>query len=98
MHSEGIRAPMFKVGDEVIILSGKDFEPPYGPGWVHGMEDFVGQTATIYKVFPSIEADKYPTYKLRGLYFTWEERGLELVEEDNSASNIIETDLSFLIN
>lgn len=98
MHSGGIRAPMFKVGDEVIILSGRDFEPPYGPGWVHGMEDFVGQTATIYEVFPSIEADEYPTYRLLNLFYTWEERGLELAKEDNSMSNIIETDLSLLIN
>lgn len=67
----------FKVGDKVRILNGRHIDD-YRGCWVDSMNNYVGQVRTIRKVGPTWcgVAD----YNLEGIPFTWDERGLELVE------------------
>lgn len=67
----------FKVGDKVRILNGSHIDD-YRGCWVDRMNNYVGQVRAIKKIGPTWcgVAD----YNLEGIPFTWDERGLELVE------------------
>ncbi len=65
----------FKVGDKVRILDGSKIKN-YCGGWNDDdMREYVGQ---VYE----IERFKCPGYSLKGIYFVWDERGLELVTDE----------------
>ena len=68
--------PKFKVGDKVKILDGRHIPNYYG-GFVHSMEQEVGKVCSISQV---ISGSKRVAYRLNGMYFSWDERGLELVQ------------------
>ena len=67
----------FKVGDKVRILNGRHIDD-YRGCWVDSMNYYVGQVWTIRKVGPTWCG--VTKYNLEGNPFTWDERGLELVE------------------
>lgn len=66
----------FKLGDKVRILDGSKIQD-YAGGWVYTMDKYVGKEVTI----KSLEKSKRPGYRLDGIAFLWDERGLALVEE-----------------
>ena len=69
--------PKFKVGDKVKILDGRHIPHYYG-GFVDSMEQKVGKVCTISQVISGF-GDRV-AYRLNGMYFSWDERGLELVQ------------------
>lgn len=68
--------PKFKIGDKVRILDGKNIRS-YTGTWVGSMELHIGEIRKID--FITVQDGKYG-YGLLGNVFTWDERGLELVE------------------
>ena len=69
----------FKVGDKVRILDGSEIKNYTGTWCAEGMEKFVGEVHTVRSVYP--EEHGRVSYYLEGLFFKWDERGLELVEQ-----------------
>lgn len=69
------RSPKFKVGDMVRVLDGKDIEH-YTHGWC--MENHIGHIFEIEKIVDF--KDGHFGYKPKRDIFTYDERGLELVE------------------
>ena len=67
----------FKVGDKVRILNGRHIDD-YRGCWVDSMNNYVGQVRAVRKVGPTWHG--VADYNLEGIPFTWDERGLELVE------------------
>lgn len=65
----------FKVGDKVRILDGSGIED-YAMGWAEGMKRCVGEVGNVMNA-----ADNPPRYRITGFPYSWDERGLELVEE-----------------
>ena len=70
----------FKVGDKVRILDGSKIQD-YAGGWVYTMGNFVGREAPIKSLKNCIGR---PAYHLYGNVCTWDERGLELVEQKDT--------------
>jgi hypothetical protein len=78
VHEDHItHIPKFKVGDKVKVLDGKNI-PNYTFGW--GMNRHIGNVYTIKKVDETI-SDGRIGYRMEECLCTWDERGLELVEE-----------------
>lgn len=69
--------PKFKVGDKVKILDGRHIPNYYG-GFVGSMEQEVGNVYSISQII-SGSKDRV-AYRLNGMYFSWDERGLELAQ------------------
>lgn len=69
--------PKFKVGDRVKVLDGSNI-PDYMCNWASGMSKYVGRVATVRAVTP--RETRY-AYSLEGSIFSWDERGLEKVDE-----------------
>lgn len=63
----------FKVGDQVRVLDGSKIED-YVPGWVIGMEKYVGNVYTVACIRPT------GAYQLKNIPYVYDERGLERVE------------------
>ena len=75
-------APKFKIGDMVRILDGKDIYKYYG-GWCIGlMGEHIGEIHKIVKVEEGHQTYKKYGYVLNNVCYTWDERGLELVEDN----------------
>ena len=70
----------FKVGDRVKILDGSKIQD-YAGRWICIMGNFVGRETTIESMEKRTEL---PAYRLDGIGFVWDERGLELVEENET--------------
>lgn len=92
----------FKIGDKVRVLDGRDI-PDYTRCWTSFLENFVGTIHTIHDIDGVYNGgnDEYIGYKLdgcfknstSGAYYTFDERGLELVsskEETPISKNFIE--------
>jgi len=75
----------FKVGDKVRIFDGSHIDN-YRGYWADSMNDYVGQVRTIRKV--GSPWCGVADYNLVGIPFTWDERGLELVEATSDGSII----------
>lgn len=73
----------FKVGDRVRVLDGSKIED-YAGGWIHDMQEYVGNVYTIAKIYPS------DSYRLKEIPFVYDERGLERV--GNPGKIVITTD------
>lgn len=69
----------FKVGDKVRILDGSKIEN-YTCGWNGHMKAHVGEVYTI-KHINTDRTDGRVSYHLNNILFNWDERGLELVNE-----------------
>ena len=69
--------PKFKVGDKVKILDGRHIPNYYG-GFIGSMEQEVGNVYSISQII-SGSKDRV-AYRLNGVYFSWDERGLELAQ------------------
>lgn len=69
----------FKIGDKVRILDGSKIEN-YECGWDDVMAKYIGRTATIERPGNFLSANA-EGYRLKEIPYTWDERGLELVEE-----------------
>lgn len=61
----------FKVGDKVKILDGSKIQD-FGGGWVDSMDKYIGEVAIIKSVYDG----NCPCYKLEGIIYLWDERGL----------------------
>lgn len=72
----------FKAGDKVRILDGSNIEN-YCCGWSVGMSKDVGTTHTVKEVLGP------HAVTLAGSIYTWDVRGLELVEEEKVENKII---------
>lgn len=72
----------FEVGDKVRILDGSKIEH-YTCGWYSHMKKYIGKVFTVDSVHPSCGKSKTPAYTLEGCDFTWDERGLEPVNEQH---------------
>lgn len=72
-------ANKFNVGDKVRILDGSKIKNYTGTWCDEGMKKFVGEVHTVRSVYP-LEHGRV-SYYLEGLFFKWDERGLELVEQ-----------------
>lgn len=70
--------PKFKVGDRVKVLDGTSI-PDYIGSWTHDMQWYVGREKTISQVLHTRRGRCY--YYLEGCVFSWDERGLEKVDE-----------------
>ena len=71
--------PKFKVGDKVRILDGSKIKNYIG-GWTDGMKRFIGEIVTIQSVFQRSSMPN--SYHLVEKSFSWDERGLELVNPE----------------
>lgn len=69
----------FNVGDKVKILDGSEIEN-YTGGWTQRMIAHVGETHEIEGVSHEF-MDGRIMYDLKGVSYSWDERGLELVEK-----------------
>lgn len=73
----------FKVGDKVRILDGSKIEN-YTGNWstigIHGMGKYVGSIQTIGSVDEDWSDGKV-SYRMKGIIYKWDERGLEPVSE-----------------
>lgn len=63
----------FKIGDKVRILNGENIED-YAGGWVGDMANYVGNIYTVVRFVDERGV------RLENADYTWDERGLELVE------------------
>ena len=76
----------YNVGDKVRVLDGSDI-PYYTCGWSGRMSDYVGKVGTIGK---RTQTNGHPCYRFSDVdRFTWDERGLELVETKKSKPRIV---------
>lgn len=78
--------PKFKIGDRVRVLpNGPQLEDYYGT-WVHNMNGDIGKEYTVKGIlFPDItkeEIGPFYGYTLKGTRWTFDERNLELVEQE----------------
>lgn len=69
----------FKKGDKVRILNGSNIKN-YTCGWAINMNDYVGDVATIDTVEKF--GDGRTGYRMKKGIYTWDERGLELVNPE----------------
>ena len=80
--------PLYKVGDMVRILDGKNISNYTGSWNPSGMGKFIGKEAIISKVYDIYDEGRFG-YRLSRIdgcdissWLTWDERGLEPVEDD----------------
>lgn len=86
----------FNVGDKVRILDGSNIKNYIG-NWVSdGMKEYVGRTLTISNIF--IDNDYDVSYKMRETGFTFDERGLELVEKENNTMKVKNINMPEIVN
>ena len=76
----------YKVGDTVIIKSGENISG-YAGGWSSCMNQYVGHVVTIRMCLPDFS---YPSYKVSGNGYTFDERGLEFVSSRVPAATVPE--------
>lgn len=84
----------FKVGDKVRILDGSNIRH-YAGSWSEPMEKYIGTINTIVKI--NFEPNGRISYYIEGNVFSWDERGLELVEKDDSVM-IVKTPMPEIVN
>jgi len=84
------------VGDKVRILDGSNIERYVG-NWVsNDMEEYVGRILTISHI---VRNDIYGVaYKMQETYFTFDERGLELVEKENDTMKVKNINMPEIVN
>ena len=70
----------FKVGDKVRILDGSKI-PNYTGRWADSMKDHVGEVHTIKEVDDKLYDASRVCYRLNDVYYRWDERGLEAVND-----------------
>lgn len=76
----------YKVGDKVRILDGSNIKDYIGIWVSDGMGEYVDKILTISKILSDdIEG---VSYKMKDICFTFDERGLELVEKEIATMNI----------
>ena len=80
----------FNIGDKVRILNGSNINN-YRGSWVDGMNDYVGQVRYIDSI--STPWGGTVGYSLDEIPFTWDERGLELVESISIISDKVLPDI-----
>ena len=86
----------YKVGDEVRILDGSNIKDYIGKWVSEGMEKYVDRMATISKII-SDDIDGV-SYRLQDICFTFDERGLELIEKENGTMKVKNTYMPEIIN
>ena len=69
----------FKVGDKVRILDGSNIENYTGSWSAFGMDKYIGEVHAIKSVDDDWSCGRV-SYKLEGVRYVWDERGLKLVE------------------
>ena len=83
-----MKEPKFKVGDKVRVLDGSKIRNYYG-NWVNGMTDCVGKVYEVDDVIRiSFYYDDRYGYVLKGLSWKFDERGLELAEDEEPEERI----------
>lgn len=86
----------FKVGDKVRILDGSNIKDYIGIWVSDGMGEYVDKILTISKILSDdIEG---VSYKMKDICFTFDERGLELVEKENGTMKVKNTYMPEIIN
>lgn len=83
----------FKVGDKVRILDGSKIENYTGNRsniGLHGMGKYVGSIQTIKSVDEDWPDGKV-SYRMKGIIYNWDERGLEPVSEREEKQKIVIT-------
>ena len=84
------------VGDKVRILDGSNIERYVGDWVSNGMEEYVGRILTISHI---VRNDIYGVaYKMQETYFTFDERGLELVEKENDTMKVKNINMPEIVN
>lgn len=72
----------FKIGDKVKILDGSEIKD-YTGSWASGMKKYVGNACKISSVDEEWGNGRVSYQLVKGGSYDWDERGLELVEEEN---------------
>lgn len=79
--------PKFKVGDKVRVLSNGPKLEDYHGSWIEAMNRHVGKEYTVKKIFnPDIAEEgigPFYGYGLDGTCWTFDERNLELIEQES---------------
>ena len=78
----------FKIGDRVRVLDGSDSEG-YTGGFTCAMKPFIGTELTVESAYSYMGKNAYKLSEKTG--YTWDERGLELVEKNKATPNAIES-------
>ena len=86
----------YKVGDEVRILDGSNIKDYIGKWVSESMEKYVDRMATISRII-SDDIDGV-SYRLQDICFTFDERGLELIEKENGTMKVKNTYMPEIIN
>lgn len=72
--------PKFSRGDTVKVLDGSKI-PNYTGGWSDSMEQCVGNYYTISSAHTTVKGLRYYRLAENSLWFSFDERGLELVKK-----------------
>ena len=84
------------VGDKVRILDGSNIERYVGNWISNDMEEYVGRILTISHI---VRNDIYGVaYKMQETHFTFDERGLELVEKENDTMKVKNINMPEIVN